>query len=44
MKPLVETLQSWDISVTESMLLKMASEQERRKDEILKKKEAETNK
>jgi len=43
-KQIVETLQNWDISMTETILQKMESEKERRKEEVLRKKEAETNK
>ena len=44
MKPLIETLQNWDISLTETILQKMEVEKERRKTDELRKKNAETNK
>ena len=44
MKQIVETLQNWDISMTETILQKMEAEKERKKSEELKRREAETNK
>lgn len=41
---IIETLQNWDISMTESISAKMEAEKERRKEELMKKKEVETSK
>jgi len=41
---IVDTLEKWDINVTEALLEKMESEKERRKEEETKRKNAETSK
>ncbi|CAK8672610.1 unnamed protein product [Clavelina lepadiformis] len=43
-KQIVETLQNWDINITEALLEKMEAEKERRSEEDKKRKQAETEK
>ncbi|XP_078485832.1 IQ motif and ankyrin repeat domain-containing protein 1-like [Ciona intestinalis] len=43
-KQIVDTLENWDVEITEALLEKMEAERERRKDEDLKRKAAETSK
>lgn len=44
MDPIVETLNNWDVSITDSLLEKMEAEKERREQENIKRKSAVTNK